>query len=78
MVALGLIEESGGDWTPGLAFIWPEQGDLLAFYSRSCQRRQRILLKWLEMRPGDEEQVAVRQVQEELDQVQTGSSPCGH
>ncbi|XP_032992004.1 protein SFI1 homolog [Lacerta agilis] len=45
---------------------------------KSCQRQQRILLKWLEMRPGDEEQVAVRQVQEELDQLKVKISSLKH
>ncbi|XP_061458707.1 protein SFI1 homolog isoform X2 [Rhineura floridana] len=36
---------------------------------KSCQRQQRILRKWLEMRTGDEEQADVQQVQGELDQL---------
>ncbi|XP_054851829.1 protein SFI1 homolog [Eublepharis macularius] len=36
---------------------------------KSCQRQQRILLKWLKMSTGTEEHAGMRQVQEELDQL---------
>ncbi|XP_077163958.1 protein SFI1 homolog isoform X2 [Paroedura picta] len=36
---------------------------------KSCQRRQRILLKWLKMSTGTEEQASVQQVKGELDQL---------
>ncbi|XP_060106331.1 protein SFI1 homolog [Heteronotia binoei] len=36
---------------------------------KSCQRRQRILLKWLKMSTGTEEQAFVQQVKGELDQL---------
>ncbi|XP_048370919.1 protein SFI1 homolog isoform X3 [Sphaerodactylus townsendi] len=36
---------------------------------KSCQSRQRILLKWLKMSTGTEEQAAVQQVKDELDKL---------
>lgn len=51
-----------------------KQGTLEVSFSppfRLCQRRQRILLEWLKMSMGTEEQASVQQVKGELDQVQT-------